>query len=55
MMHCLRFAVGVHLRAAVRAFVQGRVHLHDAVLAFCKGRCCCVVPCLHFAREDAFA
>ena len=42
MMHCLRFAVGVHLRAAVHAFMQGRVHLHDAVLAFLRGK-------MHFA------
>ena len=42
MMHCLRFAVGVHLRAAVHAFVQGRVHLHDALLAFLRGK-------MHFA------
>ena len=42
MMHCLHFAVGVHLRAAVRAFVQGRVHLRDALLALLKGK-------MHFA------
>ena len=42
MMHWLHFAVGVHLRAAVHAFVQGRVHLHDAVLALLKGK-------MHFA------
>ena len=42
MMHCLHFAVGVHLRAAGHAFVQGRVHLHDALLAFLRGK-------MHFA------
>ena len=41
-MHCLHFAVGVHLRAAGHAFVQGRVHLHDALLALLKGK-------MHFA------
>ena len=52
-MNCLRFATGVHLHAAVRAFVQGecicmmhclhfcrgRCILHDAALVFCKGVC----------------
>ena len=54
-MHCLCFAMGVHLRAAVRAFVQGECICMMQCLHFCRGRCILYDAVLLFCKRGVFA